>query len=126
MKNVGIGFLILAAILLEIHLVIILLLPYMDYQGIGLVYFVSFMCRVAIYLGIVVGYDYLWDKYLTHNTMAYRNGLIDLYKKQIYCEKNAYMVTVLNKAILKLKSGDNPTSVEEYVVRQEKHWRKGI
>jgi len=123
MKKLGIGFLILAALLLEINLFITWLLPYMDYTGIGFIYIMALLCRCLIYALICTGYDYLWVKYLDHNTVAYRKGLIKLYKNQVYCENSPYMVTVFQKAILKLESGDNPTSVEEYVVRAEKQWK---
>jgi hypothetical protein len=123
MKVFCIGLLAFAMMMLEVHLFRTWFLPYTDYNGIEIVYFVSLICRVAIYFGIIVGYDYLWIKYLSHNTMAYRKGLIKLYKNQIPCE-SPYMTTVLSHAIFKLEVGDNPTSVEEYVVRSEKEWRK--
>jgi hypothetical protein len=63
MKKIGIGLLIFAALCLEIQLFIDWFLPYMDFEGIGIIYFVGWACRVVIYLGIVVGYDYLWEKY---------------------------------------------------------------
>jgi hypothetical protein len=109
--------------MLEIYLFRTWFVPYKIFNGIEIVYFVSFICRCAIYLSIIVGYDYLWVKYITHNTLAYRKGLINLYKNQVRCENSSYMVTALNKGILKLEAGDNPTEVEEFVVRMEKTYR---
>lgn len=123
MKTLGIILLIFAALMLEIQLFIAWLLPNMDLVGIELVYLGAFLCRVIIYLLIIVGYDYLWIKYISHNTVAYKNGLIKLYKDQIPCE-SSYMKIVLSHAIFKLEVGDNPTEVEDYVVRSEKEWRR--
>jgi hypothetical protein len=126
MKTICIILLAFAALMTEVQLFKIWYLPNMDLQGIEMVYFVSFICRCLIYLWIIVGYDYLWVKYITHNTVAYRKGLIKLYQDQKHYESNSYMVTALNKALLKLENGDNPTEVEDYVVRMEKQFRKGI
>lgn len=123
MKKLCIGLLIFAAVLTEIQLFISWYLPYTDFKGIEFIYGVSMACRLIIYVLILIGYDYLWIKYISHNTIAYRKGLIQLYKDQIHGERSAYMVTVLHSAILKLETGDNPTEVEDYVVRAEKKWR---
>lgn len=122
-KNIGIGLLILAAILAEINFLIIWYLPNMDIEGLTFIYCTSFFARLIIYSLILTGYDYLWVKYITHNTKQYRQGLIKLYENQVYCEPSAYMVTALHKAIEKLQSGENPTDVEDFVVRMEKEFR---
>jgi hypothetical protein len=97
----------------------------MDYTGIGIIYLASLLCRCLIYILILTKYDYLWDKYLTNNTVAYRQGLIKLYEVQ---KNNEYgfMFGVLKKAILELQAGKNPTDVENWVVKMEKEYRSKI
>jgi hypothetical protein len=125
MKKICIGLLLFAMILIEGQLLMTWLLPYMDYTGIGIIYLASLLCRCLIYILILTKYDYLWDKYLTNNTVAYRQGLIKLYEVQ---KNNEYgfMFGVLKKAILELQAGKNPTDVENWVVKMEKEYRSKI
>jgi hypothetical protein len=94
----------------------------MDYSGIGFVYGIALICRVIIYSLIIGWYDIMWVKYISHNTKAYRDGLIKLYEEQ--CDwGDTFMYEVLQKAIGELQSGKNPTKVEDWVVEMEKLFR---
>ena len=95
----------------------------MDYNGIEFIYLVALVCRILIYTFACAIYDVTWDKYISHNTKEYRQGLIKLYKDQQESETN-FMYAVLKKAILALESGRNPTDIEDWVVKMEKEYRK--
>lgn len=126
LKPLGIFFLVLGFFILEVNFLVNWYFPYMDYDGIELVYLVAFMCRIILYTSACVIYDNLWVKYISHNTKEYRQGLIKLYQDQKNETQIGYMTSVLNKAILSLQSGTNPTEVEDWVVKMEKEYRRKI
>ncbi len=53
----------------------------------------------------------------------HREGLIKLYQTQLY-DAGKHMTLVLNEAIRKLMNDVNPNDVEQWVVNNEKSWRK--
>ena len=125
MKKIGITLLIIAALSLEVNFLKIWYLPYMDYDNIAFIYTVSLVCRIILYSTIVAWYDMMWMKYITNNTVAYKNGLIQLYRDQL-TKAGPYMTQILQKATRELKAGKNPTKVEDWVVKMEKEYRSRI
>jgi hypothetical protein len=74
LKPLGIFFLLLGFILLEINLLFRWYFPYMDYNGIEFVYLGALVCRILLYTLACVIYDNLWDKYCTPKPRPLKNG----------------------------------------------------
>jgi hypothetical protein len=123
MKKFYMFLLTIVILLLEVYLFFIWLLAHMDYSGILTIYILCLIARCILYGLFLHAVDMMWVKYITHNTKEYRQGLIKLYNQQLIGE-GAYMILVLNTAIVLLENGNNPTSVENWVVNMEKIFRK--
>ena len=64
LKPLGIIFLMLGFVLFEVHYFFTYYTPYMDYNGIEIIYAAALVCRILLYTLACVIYDNLWDKYI--------------------------------------------------------------
>ena len=66
MKTFGVVILICMFICCEAIYALTYYFPYMDYDGIEIIYAVALVCRILIYTLILVGWDKFFDKFLTY------------------------------------------------------------